>query len=52
MNSVTSGLRFLASLVATPLSPSHYVALVRPLAATHVRQARVEAVHDDFDARR
>ena len=36
-----------ASLVATPLLPSHYIALVRPLAATHVRQARVEAVHDE-----
>lgn len=37
----------LAALVATPLLPSHYVALVRPLAASHTRQARVEAVHDD-----
>ena len=37
----------LASLVATPLLPSHYVALVRPLAASHTRQARVEAVQDE-----
>jgi ferredoxin-NADP reductase len=31
-------------LVATPLVPSHYISLVRPLAATHVRKARIEAV--------
>jgi ferredoxin-NADP reductase len=36
-----------ARLVATPLVPSHYIALLRPLAATHTRQARVEAVHDE-----
>ena len=36
-----------ASLVATPLLPSHYISLVRPLAATHTRRARVEAVHDE-----
>src|SRR5688572_4925103 len=36
-----------ARLVATPLVPSHYVALLRPLAATHTRQARVEAVCDE-----
>ena len=36
-----------AKLVATPLLPSHYVALLRPLAATRTRQARVEAVHDE-----
>jgi len=47
-----SRLTELAGLVATPLAPSHYVALVRPLAATHLRQARVEAVHDETaDAR-
>jgi ferredoxin-NADP reductase len=34
-------------LVATPLVPSHYIALLRPLAATHTRQARVEAVCDE-----
>lgn len=33
-----------ASLVATPLRPSHYVALVTPLAASQPRRARVEAV--------
>ncbi|HUJ57548.1 MAG TPA: ferredoxin reductase [Kofleriaceae bacterium] len=37
----------LANLIATPLLPSHYIALVRPLAATHTRRARVEAVHDE-----
>lgn len=37
----------LAGLVATPLVPSHYIALLRPLAATHTRQARVEAVCDE-----
>jgi ferredoxin-NADP reductase len=34
-------------LVATPLVPSHYIALISPLAATHTRQARVEAVVDE-----
>lgn len=42
-----SWLRDVANLVATPLLPSHYIALVRPLAATHTRQARVEAVRDE-----
>lgn len=37
----------LASLVATPLVPSHYIAMVSPLAATHTRQARIEAVDDE-----
>jgi ferredoxin-NADP reductase len=37
----------LAALVATPLVPSHYIGLVRPLAATHARYARVEAVIDE-----
>ena len=36
-----------ASLVATPLLPSHYVQLLRPLSATHTRQARVEAIRDE-----
>jgi ferredoxin-NADP reductase len=34
-----------AGLVATPLSPSHYIGLFRPLAATHTLHARVEALH-------
>jgi ferredoxin-NADP reductase len=34
-------------LVATPLVPSHYIALVSPLAATHTRQARIEYVKDE-----
>jgi ferredoxin-NADP reductase len=33
-----------ASIVATPLAPSHYFELVSPLAATHVRYARVESI--------
>jgi ferredoxin-NADP reductase len=37
----------LVGLVATPLVPSHYVALVSPLAATHARKARVVAVTDE-----
>ena len=41
-----------ASLVATPLVPSHYVELIDPLRTTHVRHARVEAVRDETpDAR-
>jgi ferredoxin-NADP reductase len=50
--SVWTRLGEVASLVATPLAPSHYLALVSPLAATHVLQARVEAVWDETaDAR-
>ncbi len=45
--SIWSRVADVAGLVATPLAPSHYVALVRPLAATHRRQARVEAVTDE-----
>ncbi|HEV7558105.1 MAG TPA: ferredoxin reductase [Kofleriaceae bacterium] len=45
--SLWSRLGNVASLVATPLLPSHYISLVRPLAATHTRRARVEAVHDE-----
>ena len=37
----------LASLVATPLAPSDYVALFAPLAAGRTRRARVEAVRDE-----
>jgi len=36
-----------AGLVATPLRPSHYLALVNPLWATHAPQARVERVWDE-----
>jgi ferredoxin-NADP reductase len=35
------------SLVATPLAPSHYVELVSPLRAAHLRTARVESVWDE-----
>lgn len=45
--SIISRLGSVAGLVATPLSPSHYIGLVRPLAATHVLKARVEAVRDE-----
>ena len=41
-----------AGLVATPLRPSHYLALVNPLWTTHTLQARVERVWDETaDAR-
>ncbi|MEO8797928.1 MAG: ferredoxin reductase [Polyangiaceae bacterium] len=42
--SVWAGIRDVAALAATPLVQSSYIALVAPLAATHVRYARVEAV--------
>jgi ferredoxin-NADP reductase len=42
-----SRLGAVAKLVATPLLPSHYLAMVHPLAATHVRHARVEDVRDE-----
>ena len=47
VESLWSRLGEVVSLVATPLLPSHYVALVWPLAAAHTRQARVEAVHEE-----
>jgi ferredoxin-NADP reductase len=54
MKSVSAGVRaFLsdvaevAGLLATPLVPSHYIALLRPLAATHTRLARVESVREE-----
>lgn len=37
----------IVGLVATPLVPSHYIALVSPLAATHARKARIEALCDE-----
>jgi ferredoxin-NADP reductase len=41
-----------AGLAATPLRPSHYLALANPLWTSHALQARVEAVHDETaDAR-
>src|SRR6185312_2196983 len=42
--SIWSRLADVAGLVATPLAPSHYVALLSPRSAG---QARVEAVHDE-----
>jgi ferredoxin-NADP reductase len=45
--SIWSRIADVAGLVATPLTPSHFVALVRPLSATHTRQARVESVHQE-----
>jgi len=44
--SIWSRLGEVAGLVATPLLPSHYLALIRP----HVRQARVEAIRDEAPA--
>ena len=43
--SIWTRLADVAGLMATPLAPSHYLALVSPLSATHCRRARVEAVH-------
>jgi ferredoxin-NADP reductase len=41
-----------AGLAATPLAPSHYLALFSPLWATHRLDARVESIHyETFDAR-
>jgi ferredoxin-NADP reductase len=34
-------------MIATPLRPSHYLALLNPLLATHALQERVEAVWDE-----
>ena len=45
--SIWSRLAEVAGLVATPLTPSHYLELVDPLSATHSRQALVEHVHDE-----
>lgn len=42
-----SKLAEVVALVATPLVPSHYLGLIAPLATTHTRKARVEAVHDE-----
>jgi ferredoxin-NADP reductase len=41
-----------ASLVATPLAPTHYLELVRPLASTRTHYARVESVrYETMDTR-
>lgn len=47
LKAVWSRIGEFASLVATPLLPSHYVALFAPLATSRTRQARVEAVRDE-----
>lgn len=49
-HSIWAGIRDVAALAATPLVPSSYIALVAPLAATHVRYARVEAVAHEAGA--
>jgi stearoyl-CoA 9-desaturase NADPH oxidoreductase len=50
--SIWSRVAGVASLAATPLAPSHYLALVSPLGATHTLKARVESVWDETkDAR-
>jgi len=46
-STVWSKLTGVAGLVATPLVPSHYIQLFCPLAVSHTRQARVEAVRDE-----
>jgi stearoyl-CoA 9-desaturase NADPH oxidoreductase len=45
--SLFSKLVDVASLIATPLRPSHYLELVNPLWTTHRLQARVEKVWDE-----
>jgi ferredoxin-NADP reductase len=45
--SLLSRLVEVASLIATPLRPSHYLELVNPLWTTHKLQARVEKVWDE-----
>ena len=45
--SLLSRLLNVASLIATPLRPSHYLELVNPLWTTHRLQARVEKVWDE-----
>ncbi|MEO7109966.1 MAG: ferredoxin reductase [Polyangiaceae bacterium] len=41
-----------AGLVATPLSPTHYLELVRPLASTRTHYARVESIrYETMDTR-
>ena len=45
--SVWSRLADVASLATTPLTPSHYLELVRPLSATHTLNARVESLWDE-----
>lgn len=50
--SIWSRIADVTGLVATPLVPSHYLALVSPLAATHTLKARIEEVLDETaDAR-
>jgi ferredoxin-NADP reductase len=45
--SLLSKLVDVASLIATPLRPSHYLELVNPLWTTHKLQAKVEKVWDE-----
>jgi ferredoxin-NADP reductase len=45
--SLWSRLGDVAGLIATPLVPSEYVALIWPLAGSRARKARVVAVHDE-----
>jgi ferredoxin-NADP reductase len=49
MRSIWSRVADVVGLVATPLAPSHYLKLVDPLRATHVRSARVESVWDETE---
>ncbi|HTL35615.1 MAG TPA: ferredoxin reductase [Kofleriaceae bacterium] len=45
--SIWSRLADVAGLAATPLTPSHYVGLLRPLSASHQLKARVEGVCEE-----
>jgi stearoyl-CoA 9-desaturase NADPH oxidoreductase len=45
--SVWSRIADVANVATTPLAPSHYLELVRPLSATHTLNARVESVSDE-----
>jgi ferredoxin-NADP reductase len=45
--SVWSRIAEVANVATTPLAPSHYLELVRPLSATHTLNARVESVSDE-----
>ena len=47
VSSLWSRLGDVAGLIATPLVPSEYVALIWPLAAKGTRKARVEAIRDE-----
>lgn len=49
MATLWSRLNDVAGLVATPLVPSHYLAILNPLWATHTLEGRVEQTRDETD---